>query len=102
MSIYFPSADDNGNARAFIHGSNPLNGRSQPLQFYAQNGWKDIDSSGYSGTFAYFDGTMHCTNDYRTTCAFNHADWSCQSTNSLCNHLPDSSSASSSELLHIV
>eukprot|EP01084_Bolivina_argentea_P048589 89501_1 len=101
MTIYFPPKDINGNIRSFINSGDNLNGYSQSLQFYAINGWNDIDTSRYYGTYSYFYGIMHCTNDYRKTCNFSDKSWSCQSTHDLCNnpfkYLSQSSSAESNK-----
>eukprot|EP01084_Bolivina_argentea_P295510 508780_1 len=62
---------------------------TQPLQFYAQYGWNDMDFSPGSGhTFADQMGTMHCTTYYNTTCNFSSTEWACANTDDICNNPP--------------
>eukprot|EP01084_Bolivina_argentea_P295508 508778_1 len=62
---------------------------TQPLQFYAQYGWNDMDFSPGSGhTFDDLAGTMHCTIYYNTTCDFSSNEWACANTDDICNNPP--------------
>ena len=97
LTIYFPP-NHNGQPRAKIHGS--LTGLSAglnlatPLQFYATNGWKDVNittttsSASASHSYEYHFGTMHCTNTFSTCCPFKSDGWECANTNDICNNPP--------------
>eukprot|EP01084_Bolivina_argentea_P119359 211644_1 len=94
INIYCPPhSSDKKNC--FIEGTNDLFG-SDPsitngvtMTFYAQNGWNDIDFSGYSGTI--YGGNvalLYCTESYSESCVISSSSWSCVDMNSICMHPP--------------
>ena len=86
LSIYFPP-NENGIPLGILHVDNNLNSLSNGLQFYAINGWTDIDTTHYSGHYANsHQGTMHCSPTYDTQCSFASSKWQCADTNHPCNN----------------
>eukprot|EP01084_Bolivina_argentea_P061534 112471_1 len=91
MTVYCPP-NINGNKKCIIPGDNAMGGKHEPyMQFYAINGWNDIDFSGYTGS-SNRRGTMHCTNDYSQSCSIDSNSvtpyWTCTNENNICMHPP--------------
>merc|ERR1719474_1781597 len=78
LTVYFPPNVD-GSAVATVSAGDDsgLNGRGKELQFYAINGWADVDIVDYTGSYQFHDGQMHCGFEYGTTCNFHDSNWSC-------------------------
>eukprot|EP01084_Bolivina_argentea_P206419 352450_1 len=92
ITIYFPP-NNKGIPRAKIIG--PDRGLSageelsNPLQFYAINGWNDINiTTGNEFSFQYHSGVMYCTSNLQTSCDFDTNAWKCANTNDICNNPP--------------
>ena len=86
LSVYFPP-NENGIPLGILHVDNNLNSLSNELQFYAINGWTDIDTTHYSGNYAIsHQGTIHCSPTYDTQCSFASSKWQCADTNHPCNN----------------
>ena len=89
VTIHFPP-NVGGTPVATITGDNSLSAGispSVPLQFYAINGWSDVNVVGYTGDFSYPQGDMYCTNDYSVSCNFASAAWACDNPTDLCQTL---------------
>ena len=90
LSIWFPPK--NGTypdivARAYIFApnSNLIGGRDL-LQFYALNGWLDVDIEYGGDSWYYHNGIMHCNVNYIDSCEFALESWSCDEANPVCDH----------------
>ena len=90
-TFYFPP--NNGiSPRAFIlalyDGFNGYNGYgpSQTQQFYALNGWKDVDIH-FNGSYEFHEGIMHCNIDYVDSCPFAEDSWQCDPNSTICDKL---------------
>eukprot|EP01084_Bolivina_argentea_P188126 323929_1 len=95
MTLFFPP-NDNGKKKAFLsdfdRGLSAGNLNEKSLQFYAINGWHDIDITPGSGfTFNNHAGFMYCTPNYIHSCEFNSNAWSCANITDICNNQPSSS-----------
>eukprot|EP01084_Bolivina_argentea_P061585 112575_1 len=59
------------------------------LNFYARNGWLDIDLTGYtagSNGYGWKGGKMHCLDDYNTNaCSISSTAWTCSDSAHVCN-----------------
>ena len=89
VTIYFPPSN-NGIPRANITGDNSLSAGTfpvVPLQFYAINGWSDVNVVNYEGDFTYPQGDMYCLSDYSSQCDFATNAWACDSAADLCQTL---------------
>eukprot|EP01083_Nonionella_stella_P174686 606298_1 len=86
LSIYFPP-NLNGKQRGILHVGNHFNSKSNEMEFYAINGWRDIDATSSFGIEQdTIQGIMHCTPDYKSQCIFAVHDWTCNNPNALCNN----------------
>ena len=88
LSIYFPPNDANGIPLGILHVGNNLNSLSNQLQFYAMNGWNDVDTTHYTGNYAvgHHEGIMHCSSTYALQCPFASDKWQCPDAQSPCNN----------------
>ena len=87
ITIYFPSKKSiSSKPKSILRVGNNLNSISNQIQFYAINGWDDIDTTQYFGDFTKEnDGKMYCSVNYDKNCNFASNAWSCANTNDICN-----------------
>lgn len=86
LTVYFPlSSNGSANAKVSAGDDSGLIAHSQPLQFYAVNGWADVDIVDYTGSFEDHSGQMHCGYAYDHSCDFHAANWSCANWYDDCN-----------------
>lgn len=85
LTVYFPP-NSNGSANAVVSAGDSLNGHNEDLQFYAVNGWNDVEIVDYTGSFGKdHRGQMHCWKDYSQFCDFHPSNWSCAHSTDYCN-----------------
>eukprot|EP01084_Bolivina_argentea_P063936 116643_1 len=90
ITIYFPPYDTNsGKPKANITGDNSLSAGdpTKPLQFYAINGWKDINVIDYIGNYDYQQGIMHCGSHYSDQCQFANDSFECANPTDTCSNI---------------
>ena len=89
-TIYYPARDMVANetkSKIYLANTASFNGldgyRSQ--QFYALNGWLDVDIIYGTASFSNQGGTMRCGHNYTKWCAFDLLSWSCGDDNTICD-----------------
>ena len=87
ISIWFPPRDGLIK-RAYIVAQYGFNGNDEwePQLFYALNGWLDVDLVYLSSSYSYHGGIMHCHTGYTDSCWFADLSYSCESSNTICEH----------------
>eukprot|EP01084_Bolivina_argentea_P215009 364989_1 len=87
LTIFFPP-NSNGEKKAIILAGDQFSAgiNDIPMQFYAYNGWNDINIFEYIGTYDHQIGTIHCGSVYDNSCSFKSNAWECVNKNDICNH----------------
>eukprot|EP01083_Nonionella_stella_P317507 1156440_1 len=90
VTIYFPPNNQGVPIGRIIGGDFGLIGYGTPLEFHAQNGWKDVSVT-TDPVFKFTEyhlGTMHCISKYNqsSSCDFAPDAWACANWNDTCNN----------------
>ena len=89
-TIYYPPRDIESNqtrAKVYLDSTYSFNGYYgyEPQQFYALNGWNDIDIIYSTASWSMHGGRMYCGYNCADSCKFDSSSYSCNSVNTICD-----------------